>query len=703
MSSSSVSPRRRADLRIVRLPIRALGVLATGGVAVALVMALTASVATTTMQAVPEVSEDEVLLAPLATRSIIYDAYGNEMALLYAEEDRQEVPLSEVPDAVQQAVLGVEDADFYRHNGVSVRAIARALSANVSSGGSGQGGSTITMQLAKDSRGNTDKTIKRKIQDAVLAMRIEQQMSKDEILERYLNTVYLGHGAYGFEAASETYFNKSVSEIGWPEAIMLAGMIQSPVNYNPESDNGRARLERRRDVVVAQLLSKGVITEEIAAQVRDTELPTEVYQRRASGGSEQLVGGGYFSEHVKQLMLAMPELGDSRQERYNAVFGGGLRVHTTYDPNAQRLAEEAVAVVPDSDGKYFTGLVSLDPGTGAVRTMVGGPDFETSKFNYVTQGWRQPGSTFKYFVLVAALERGYVPSDTISGASPCRFPDASEEKGYAQIKGGGKTATLTSQTQSSSNCGFMRLGQVVGLDNVAAVAARMGITTIDRTNTEVPITSETPLTMPLGVKEAHAVNMAAAYAAAANDGVYHAPYYIDRITDAAGNVIYEHSDPGSRVMSVDTARLVTEVLAKNVTGGTGRRAALKEQVSAGKTGTTQNNADAWYIGYTPYLATAVWLGNPRSQDDIVINGRRIQGADLPTRVWKAFNEPYHEKLEPVEFAEAPETRKGKSIRYRNKYDSGVTRPPGTASTTVPGTPPLDPAAPAAPAPPASAN
>ena len=696
MDSVDLHPPRRADTRVIAFGLRLLTVFGGGGAAVALVIALIAGVTSNVSSVVPSVNQDEVLLAPLAVRSIIYDSAGNEMAYLYAEQDRQEVELSEVPEELKLAVLGTEDADFYHHNGVSVRALARAFSANVESGATGQGGSTITQQLAKISLGNTDKTLKRKAQDAVLALRLEEQMTKDQILERYLNTVYLGHGAYGVQAAAETYFNASVGDLGWSESILLAGMIQSPYRYDPTREIGHERALKRREVVVGQLRSKGIITAEIAEEVLSTPIATEVFERRASGESDQLVGGGYFSEQVKQQLLSMPELGETRQDRYNAVFSGGLRVYATYDPKAQRMAEEAVKEVPDSKGKYFTGLVSLDPGTSAVRAMVGGPDFETSQFNYVTQAWRQPGSTFKYFVLVAALERGYVPNDIISGVSPCRFPDPSAPGGIAKISGGGKTASLTSQTQSSSNCGFVRLGQVVGLDIVSEVAARMGITTIDADFNEVPITENPPINLPLGTREVHAVDMAAAYGAAENDGVYHAPYYIDRITDARGEVLYEHLDPGSRVMSSDTAKLVTEILAKNVTGGTGRRAAIKGQVSAGKTGTTQNNADAWFIGYTPYAVTAVWLGNPTSQDDIVINGRRIQGADYPSRVWGAFNTAYHQDLESRAFPEAPDTRSGKSIKYRNKYDDGQPKVAAT-TTTVPGEAPADPGAAATPA------
>jgi len=665
-----------------------------GGTAIATTMALTWNIASQSGKAVSTSTAEPVLLPPLATRSIIYDSVGNEMAYLYADQDRQEVPLATVPDLVQKTILTSEDADFYHHKGINVRSLFRALQSDLDAGEVAQGGSTITQQLVKNSITGDRQTAERKIREAVLAWKLEKQLSKEQILERYLNTVYLGHGAYGVEAASETYFNKSVADIGWAEAALLASLIPNPTRYDPISEETRDQSKRQRSIVVRRLVKEKVIEQAVADQIDETPLPDQVYERSKATAQAQLVGGGYFSEEVKQVLLDLPELGATPQDRYDAVFTGGLRVYATYDPTAQQDAEVAVKKVPDSGGKFFAGLAAVDPHNGAVRAMVGGPDFETSKVNYVTQGWRQPGSSFKFFVLMAAMEAGYVPSDTISGSSPCKFPDPSAEKGVYVATGGGKTTTITGQTQVSSNCGFLRLGQTVGLDRVADLANRMGMSTIESYTTdtgssairETPIPSDI-LSLPLGSKEVHPVNMAAAYATAANDGVYNPPYYVDKITDAKGKVLYQHQAEGTRVVSVQTARLVTQILAKNVTGGTGRKAAMKGQVAAGKTGTTQENADTWFVGYTPYLATAVWLGSPTGRDKIVIKGKAIYGADYPAQVWNAFNTPYHAKLPPLEFEEPETTRKGKSIRYRNKLDSGGTTKKPTTATTVPGFPP----------------
>lgn len=649
-----------------------------------------------------------IVLSPLATRSYIYDSNGGQLAVLYADEDREEVPLKTVPKLLQDAVLGIEDRNFYTHHGVNVRSAFRALFTNIEAGDIEQGGSTITQQLIKNSLLGTEQTLDRKIKEAVLAVRLEDQMPKRRILERYLNTVYLGHGAYGVQAGSETYFGKPVEEIGWPEAALLTALIRNPVGYDPISYPDLAR--QRRELVARTLRGQGVITEAEEKWINAAPLPTRLYQTARAGSAEQLVGANYFSETVKQILLDLPALGPTEQDRYDAVFKGGLRVTTTYDPQAQKLAEEAVASLPDTKGRFAAALASVDSHTGAVRAIVGGTDFATQKFNYATQGWRQPGSSFKFFTLMAAFEyAGAVPKDTISGASPCRFPDPGEPKGYYQAKnsgGGGRTASIDRQTLSSSNCGFLRLAQVAGLDKVAALATAMGITTLNPKKDangqyvirpdgsyeveEGPVPSDI-LSMPIGSKEVHPLAMAAAYATAANDGVFHPAYFIERITDSRGKVLYEHDPAGIRVVSVQTARLVNEVLAHNVRSGTGKAAKLKDQPAAGKTGTTQDNADVWFVGYTPRLSTAVWIGSPEGRARVVLKGVTQFGAKYPAKIWKSFMEPYHEGLPTVEFPEPADARRGKSLKYTNKYDRAVRRQRPT--TTVPGPAPAPPAPP----------
>lgn len=639
-----------------------------------------------------------IVLSPLATRSTIVDRNGGEMAVLYADEDREEVPLERVPDTVKKSVIATEDRDFYSHKGVSARAALRALSSNVEAGGVEQGGSTITQQLVKISILGNQQTLDRKLREAVLAVRLEKQMTKDEILERYLNSVYLGNGAYGMQAGAETYFNVNVDQLDWPEAALLTSLIRSPVAYDPVKHPELAK--KRRGIVARGLGRQGLIDDATVAAIDATPLPTRTFSRAKSATLGQLAGANYFSEAVKQQLLSLPALGATPEARYDAVFKGGLRISTTYDPDAQAKAEKAVATLPDTGGKFQAALSAVDPSTGAVRAVVGGTDFSEQKLNLATQGWRQPGSSFKFFTLMAAFENGVVPADTISGTSPCSFTDPSAEGGKYTAensgKSAGKVASVLSQTLSSSNCGFLRLGQAVGLDKVAAMANSMGVTTLNPRVDDagkkvlgadgVQQTIEGPvpdniLSLPIGSKEVHPIKMAAAYAAAADDGIYHPEYFIDEVTDAAGKVVYRHEDDGVRVVSAQTARLVTEVLADNVTSGTGRNARLKKQVAAGKTGTTQDNADVWFVGYTPYLATSVWIGSPAGRSKVVLKGKAQFGADFPAQIWKAFNEAYHEGLDPKPFTEPSSTRRATSVKYANSSDKSGSCKASTGSRT----------------------
>ena len=642
-----------------------------------------------------------IVLSPLAVRSTITDRNGKEIAVLFADEDREEVKLAVVPKELQTTVLTVEDADFYKHNGVNPRSMFRALFSNIQAGDITQGGSTITQQLIKNSIVGSEQTFQRKAKEAALAIRLEDQMTKEQILERYLNTVYLGHGAYGVQAGAETYFGKTVDKLGWTESALLASLIRNPVGYDPIKYPTLSA--KRRKLVTRRLVEDGHITQAQADQINATPLPDRTFSVQKATAAGQLAGANYFSEEVKQELLALPDLGTTAQARYDSVFKGGLHIETTYDPVAQAQAEKAVATLPDTKGRFTAALASVDPPTGAVRAVVGGTNFDEQKINYATQGWRQPGSSFKFFSLMAAFDNGDIPSDTISGASPCRFPDAGSPKGVYEASnshGSGSTGTITFQTQQSSNCAFLRLAQSVGLDRVADMANRMGVRTLNpklgpdgrqvigadgAAQVQEGFVPSDILSMPIGSKEVHPLAMAAAYATAANDGVYNPAYFITKVSDSHGKVLYEHKDAGVQVVSAQTARLVTQALVANITGGTGRSAALKGRPAAGKTGTTQDNADVWFVGYTPQLATAVWVGSPTDRSKVTIGGKVQFGADYPARIWQNFMAQFHEKL-PVKQFPAPEsTRKGTAIKYTNKVDKGAKKKPKTtgSSTTVP--------------------
>jgi membrane peptidoglycan carboxypeptidase len=594
-------------------------------------------------------------LSGLAATSFVYAADGSILGELKGEVDRKEVRLTEVSPRLVRAVLAVEDDDFYEHDGINVRSIGRALVENVSAGGVRQGGSTITQQLVKNAvLDDVTRDLDRKIPEAVLATRLEEQMTKDEILERYLNTVYFGGGAYGVEAAALTFFNKPAKDLAWPEAALLASLINNP-NRNDPTINPERAIEQR-SIALRRLVETGDITEAERTEYELTKLPDRRFELKPA--SERFEPN-YFLEEVKQNLLRLPQLGETAKERQEAIFAGGLRIRTTLDPTAQQQAEAAVRDnLPDDPREFTAALASIEPSTGAVRAMVGGPGFDRLKYNIATTRGRQTGSAFKPFVLAAAIEQGVVPDDWIDGTGPCVFDNAgSVEPVYVANNFNndpGRVGDVFGLTLSSSNCGYLRLGQVAGMPNVIDTSRVLGIT--------APL--QNVLSLPLGVIDVTPLDMAAAYAAIANDGKRNSPYYIDLIEDRAGNVLYEHEAAPTRAVSTQTARLVTSVLEGNVRSGTGTRARLGPQPAAGKTGTTQDYTDAWFVGYTPYLATAVWMGNTEGRVEMRSVGSfgTVTGGSYPAIIWGQFNRAFHEGKPVREFTAAERTRAGRDLR-----------------------------------------
>ena len=653
-------------------------------------------------------SDDAMIdLGPLDQRSYVYAADGSLLTTLQAEIDRQPVPLAEIPQHTVDAVLAVEDADFYAHDGVNLRATVRALIRNVDEGETVQGGSTITQQVVKEELVGNAQTVDRKAREAVLARRLEEMMTKDEILERYLNTVYLGNGAYGVQAGAETYFGKGVAQIDLVQSAFLAGMIANPSRFDPIRAPEVSKA--RRDLALRRLSAEGHLTTDAAAYIAAiAPIPTVINQVNPETQD-------YFVEEVKQALFDDPRLGDTREERQNRVFRGGLRIHTTLDPRAQAMATVArndvlaeiapdgtptalVPLAPDEatgEPRNATGaVVSVEPGSGAVRAMVGGAGFESEKFNVTTQGvGRSGGSTFKIFVLMALLENGYLPTDSVSGGSPCTFrdipgmfPDPYRVENFGGSGGGG--GTITSQTLRSSNCAYVRLGQIVGIDRVVQEAHQMGITT--------PL--DAVVSMPLGTKEVLPVDMAGAVASIAAEGMWNRPYVVDRVEGPDGQVIIEHAADPRRAATVQSARLACEVLEKNVQSGTGTRARIPDQHAAGKTGTAEGASDGWFVGFTPYLATAVWIGSPNDNDAVEIGGTGITGGSYPAEIWGRYMRAWHEGLEEAE-CEEPESanRSSQYLSMDRDFDSrggggSGSSPPATQDpSTVPTTTPPGPA------------
>jgi penicillin-binding protein 1A len=603
-------------------------------------------------------SESPINLEPLHERSVVYAADGSVLAVLHAEENRRPVPLEEMSQVLVEAIIAVEDERFWEHNGFDLRGTVRALYTNVQAGSIEQGGSTITQQLVKNALLTSKRTAGRKVREAILALRLEDQYSKEEILERYLNTVYFGNGAYGVQAAAERYFGISANAVDAGQAALLAGLIRNPLGYDPFT-RPDAALERRR-FSLQRMSAHEVIPPAQVDFLANAPLPARAV-RTLPQPTPFL---GYFVEEVKQRLLDDVRLGDTPAERYNAVFKGGLQIHTTLEPHMQAAAQDAVnRIVPNTNGAFTAAVVSIDPTDGAVRALVGGPGFDRAKYNLVTQGHRQAGSAFKVFPLVHALERGHSPRDTISGASPCSLPNPggtpnpwrpSNNEGSSS-----GTITLDQATRNSVNCAYARLGLILGVDQIAETATRMGIVT--------PI-EPTPAMVLGGLKNGVSpLEMASAYATLAADGIHHAPYFISRVLDPTGDEILTERGGGTRAVSAQTARLATQILRGVVTGGTGTRARVSGWQVAGKTGTAQDYEDAWFVGYTTKLATAVWMGSPVGEVPMRnVGGIRVFGGTYPARIFGAFMTAAHENVEPESF-EDPNSRlipRGKYLQLR---------------------------------------
>ena len=619
-------------------------------------------------------------LEALDTRSILFDRDDNEVFRFIDDGSNREIlSLEDMPEQLITSVVTIEDAAFYEHPGINLRATFRALIENVGAGGVSQGGSTISQQLVKNrvmtEQERQERSIPVKIREAVLSWRMEEELSKDDILEAYLNSVYFGSGAYGVQAAAEVYFDKDATELDWPETAMLAALISSPADYDPFLNPSEA--QRQRQIVFNRLVEVGAIDAEEARfynrvplptvrNVLEEELPEDYYVAEVRRGFEN---GSLLATKDPQFIA---NIGSTLEERSEALFRGGLRIYTTYDSDAQAEAERARDEVvprewailpgntPEQNESLFTmSIAAIEPGNGAVRALVGGPRFEEAKFNLATQGDRQPGSSFKTFVLVAALEAGFVPNDTISGVGPCNFDNPGAVDPIYTVNNFGNSSgsvdTITNQVTRSSNCGFVRLGQVVGIPKVIETASRLGL--------DLSLEEDNFISLPLGVREVRPLEVASAYATIANKGVRHEPFYIERIEDATGRVLYEHTPQGTRVLGAEIACLTAQVLEQNVIRGTGTRAQIPDQPAGGKTGTTEDFHDAWFVGITPHLATSVWMGNPDEQVQMRgVGGRNVTGGSFPSQAWGQFMTSYHADLESIPFDECAETRAGRFIR-----------------------------------------
>ena len=559
-------------------------------------------------------------MRPLAQpeRTQVYDRNGKLIDVLHDEQDRIVVPLSSMPKILQDAVLAAEDQRFYQHHGIDDRGILRAVVANLVRGETVQGGSTITQQLVRNAYPDLqDRSLVRKVKEASLAAQLEERMSKAQILEAYLNRVYFGAGYYGVEAASRGYFGKHASELSVAQAATLAGVIREPERANPRTAPTRAA--QRRDTVLQQMAKLSMITPAQAAAAEAT--PMKVKPPLDNGDNYP-----WFMDALKRQLLADPRLGDTVAERNRELYEGGLRIDTTLDPTMQKQAEQAAANWRPASGPDVA-IVSIDPRSGAVRALVGGRDFQKRKYNLAVQAERQAGSSFKPFVLAAALNQGISPdsrweSSGFSGTVCGRPWSVSNYEG-----GGSGRITLREATARSVNGVYARVMAQLCPAKVVAMAERLGVSVLDSQAHEPSIA--------LGTANVTPMEMASAYATFADLGVYHQPVLFTRISHH-GKTLFENSTKGEQRISPELAYEVTDVLKGVVQRGTGTAAALGRPV-AGKTGTTSDYRDAWFVGYTPQLSTAVWMGNPQQEEPMTdVGGIRVTGGSYPARIWHDF-------------------------------------------------------------------
>jgi len=545
----------------------------------------------------------------------IYDINGKPLASIHDEANRDVVPLDQISPNLKRAVLAIEDSNFFTHKGINPGGIARAFMVNLEKGRTVEGGSTMTMQLVKNLFLSPQSKFSRKVAEAVMSIRLEQILNKDQILQLYLNQIYLGHNLYGVETASRSYFNKSANNLTLSEAAMLAGLISAPEEYSPFVNYKLAK--ERQEIVLNRMKELKWITpaQETAARGEKIKLG-----KITSFGGSQVP---YVTQAVVQEL--------TRRFGRDAVVKGGMRVQTTIDLKMQRIAEETVKAWHER--LYYQGLfydreegqialAAVDPRTHFVKAMVGGVDYEKSQFNRAIQARRQPGSSFKPFIYYAAFASGKYGPDSVVYDSPVGYRDG-DGYYYPQNYGGGFSGAVSIRRalEVSLNIPAVKLGQEVGLNKVIEICRVLGI----RSPME-PVVS-----LPLGAVDLTPLEMAGAFATFANNGWHSDTTFIVQVTDSSGNVLLDNTPKPKLVLNSWAAASVNSTLQGVITSGTARAAQLGRP-AAGKTGTTSSERDIWFVGYVPQLSVAVWMGN----DNYRPMSYGATGGTIVAPVWRDF-------------------------------------------------------------------
>jgi penicillin-binding protein 1A len=595
-------------------------------------------------------SLDSLRPVEIGQNSFVYARDGSLLGSIPADKNREPVTLGQMTAWLPKATVAIEDRRFYQHGGVDYVGIARAAWKDVTAGEALQGGSTLTQQLVGNLYTGREKTFQRKIKEACLAIKLAKKWPKNTILDEYLNTVYYGNHAYGVEAASQTYFSKHAKDLTLSEAALLAGLPQAPSVYDPFHDP-QAALVRRNEVLHAMVTNGDITLAQYRTAIGDSSL------RLRPGKIYSTIKQPYFFSYVI----------DQLQQTYgtSTVRRGGLKVYTTIDPRLQRNALNAMKTVLPYRTDPASAIVSIQPGTGAIRAMTAQipansenllPGQHGTQLNLAAQAARQAGSTFKAFALAEAISEGMDPNSTYYTSAPftcvsgrwCNPEKPWDVSTYEHTYLG--TVSVTRATLSSDNTVYAQLALDAGPDKIYALAKRMGIHFLPDKSQQTPVAS-----IELGVYSVTPLDMAAAYAAFAAGGIWAKPMAITKVVLPGGHVDARWGKPQTkRVLSDGVAWEVNQVLSENAQYGTGAGSCDGVHPCAGKTGTTDNHADAWYIGYTRQLATAVWMGYLRGDSEQYamtdVHGVAVAGATFPVPIWHAYMEAALWKSPAVEFA-----------------------------------------------------
>ncbi|MGW4233845.1 transglycosylase domain-containing protein [Streptomyces sp. NPDC004980] len=606
---------------------------------------------------------------PLSQRTTILDSEGGAIATVYSR-DRTVVPLEDISPYMQDAIIAIEDSRFYEHGAVDLKGILRAMNRNVQAGGAAQGASTLTQQYVKnvfvEEAGDdpdkvaaaTQQTLGRKVRELKYAIQVEEELGKKKILENYLNITFFGQQAYGVEAASQRYFSKHAKDLKLEEAALLAGLVQSPSRYDPVNDTEEAT--KRRNTVLQRMAAVGDISQAEADKAIAAPIALKV-KKPQNGCITAVSGSGFFCDYVRKTILTDPAFGKTEEERSKLWNLGGLTIKTTLSPRAQKAANEAATSRVYKDDKVAASVVQVQPGTGKILSMgqsrpygLDQKQHETvlnlavsSKMGGSTYGF-QVGSTFKPITAAAALEKGISPAQSFSSDWKISVPMSSYRDCSGAPTGSG-TWDLQNEMESekgaydmtgalgkSINTYFAKLEQKAGLCETVTMAKKVGYERGDGD----PVSDKHP-SITLGGTESTPLAMAAAYATFANRGTYCTPVAIESITDANDKELKVPKSACSRAMSEPTADTINQMLKGVVEDGTGTLAGLTDRDNAGKTGTTNERVDAWFVGYTPNLSTAVWVGADVGKKvpmyNINIGGQyydKVCGGCLPGPIWK---------------------------------------------------------------------